>query len=276
MAPKLAIGWPNCRRSRRTSPTSPMAALHPPVHIAPSLKRPKLSMLNAILWPLPISPSRFSAGTGASCRMTGVVDEPCRPILCSSLPLLTPRKRALDDEGGEVLAVHLGEDDEDVGEAAVGDPHLLAVQRRSCRRAGASPAPWRPARPSPIPTRSARRRRPARPTTQLRQVLAASASSVPNRGSAGCTGSACAPKVAPNDADRAIVLGDDQRRRPCRARRRRSASGTSTPSRPSSPQRRSSVARQRPSPSAPGARAPAAPRSRRTPRPSARSADARR
>ena len=43
-------------------------------------------------------------------------------------------KRALDDEGGEVLAVDLGEDDEDVGEAAVGDPHLLAVQHEAAVR----------------------------------------------------------------------------------------------------------------------------------------------
>jgi hypothetical protein len=28
------------------------------------------------------------------------------------------------------VAVHLGEDDEHVGEAAVGDPHLLAVQHQ--------------------------------------------------------------------------------------------------------------------------------------------------
>ena len=33
---------------------------------------------------------------------------------------------AFDDEGGEVFAVNLGKDHEDVGEAAVGDPHLLA------------------------------------------------------------------------------------------------------------------------------------------------------
>ena len=38
---------------------------------------------------------------------------------------------ALDDEGGEVLAVDLGEDDEEVGEAAVGDPHLLARQHEA-------------------------------------------------------------------------------------------------------------------------------------------------
>ena len=43
-------------------------------------------------------------------------------------------ERALDDEGGELLAVDLGEDDEDVGEAAVGDPHLLARERPAAVR----------------------------------------------------------------------------------------------------------------------------------------------
>ena len=84
------MGWPNCRRLAAYFADSPMAALQPPVHIAPSFRRPKLSTLKATLWPLPTSPSRLAAGTGTSCRMTGVVDEPCRPILCSSLPLLTP------------------------------------------------------------------------------------------------------------------------------------------------------------------------------------------
>ena len=55
----------------------------------------------------------------------------------------------------EVLAVDLGEDDEDVGEAAVGDPHLLAVQHEAAvglpRRRGS----WRRARriPSPVSLR---------------------------------------------------------------------------------------------------------------------------
>ncbi len=35
---------------------------------------------------------------------------------------------ALDDEAGEFFAVDFGEDDVDVGKAAVGDPHLLAVE----------------------------------------------------------------------------------------------------------------------------------------------------
>jgi hypothetical protein len=35
---------------------------------------------------------------------------------------------SLDDEGAELVAVDLRKHDEDVGEAAVGDPHLLAVE----------------------------------------------------------------------------------------------------------------------------------------------------
>src|SRR5215471_18083413 len=37
-------------------------------------------------------------------------------------------KRPLDDERTEMFPVDLGEDDVEVGEAAIGDPHLLAVQ----------------------------------------------------------------------------------------------------------------------------------------------------
>ena len=129
MAPNEAIGCPNCFRDAAYRAASPMASAAPPMHIAPSLNRPKFSTLNATLWPLPISPSRLPAGTRASWRISGVVDEPCSPILCSSLPVLTPGKAALDDEGGELLAVDLREDDEDVGESAVRDPHLLAVER---------------------------------------------------------------------------------------------------------------------------------------------------
>ena len=90
MAPKLAMGCPNCRRDAAYFADSPMAPCAPPAHAAPSLKRAKFRTLKATLWPLPISPSRFSAGTFTSCRMRGVVDEPWSPILCSFLPLLTP------------------------------------------------------------------------------------------------------------------------------------------------------------------------------------------
>ena len=90
MAPKLAIGTPNCLRVAAYLAASPSDIRAPPSVIAPSLKRPKLSTLNATLWPLPTSPSTASAGTFTSWRITGVVEEPCRPSLCSSLPEVTP------------------------------------------------------------------------------------------------------------------------------------------------------------------------------------------
>ena len=131
-----------------------MAPRAPPTHIAPSLNRAKLRTLKAILWPLPTSPSRFSAGTLTSCRITGVVDDPCRPILCSSLPLDTPGNarstmNALKCSPGSVD--HLAEDDVDVGEAAVGDPHLLAVQHEAAVGLRASPASCAPSASDPEP-----------------------------------------------------------------------------------------------------------------------------
>src|SRR5208337_1263574 len=38
------------------------------------------------------------------------------------------REIALDDEGGELLSAHLSKHDEQVCEACVGNPHLLAIQ----------------------------------------------------------------------------------------------------------------------------------------------------
>ncbi len=90
MAPKVAIATPNCLRDVAYFAASARASLAPPEVMAPSLKRPKLSTLKATLWPLPISPSTASAGTFTSCSRTGVVEEPWRPILCSSLPEDTP------------------------------------------------------------------------------------------------------------------------------------------------------------------------------------------
>ena len=84
------MGCPNCRRLAAYFAASPIALFAPPPHIAPSLKRPKFSTLNATLCPFPTAPSRFAAGTFTSWRITAVVDEPCNPILCSSLPLVTP------------------------------------------------------------------------------------------------------------------------------------------------------------------------------------------
>ena len=36
---------------------------------------------------------------------------------------------ALNDEGAEFVAINFGKDDKDVREAAVGDPHLLAIKK---------------------------------------------------------------------------------------------------------------------------------------------------
>ena len=87
-----------------------------------------LRMLNAILWPLPISPSRFSTGT-----LRVLEDERAgRGAADAHLVLFGPDgeagRVALDDEAGELLAVDLGEDDEHVGEAGVGDELLRAVE----------------------------------------------------------------------------------------------------------------------------------------------------
>ncbi len=56
--------------------------------------------------------------------MSGQVDEPLMPSLCSSAPVETPGEAPLDEEGGELLAVDLGEDGEEIGEAGVGDELL--------------------------------------------------------------------------------------------------------------------------------------------------------
>ena len=47
-------------------------------------------MLNAMRWPLPTSPSRFAAGITQSVRISGQVDDPRMPSLCSSRPTVNP------------------------------------------------------------------------------------------------------------------------------------------------------------------------------------------
>ena len=188
MAPKVAIGWPNCLRVGRVpAPPRRSRRLAPPMHIAPSLKRPKLSTLNATLWPLPISPSRF---VGRHLHVLQQDRRRRRAVQAHLVLFLAARhagERALDDERGEVLAVDLREDDEDVGEAAVGDPHLLAVEDEAAvglpRRArlGAERVGAR------RPTRSARRRRPIR-RTRAAAGTSASAPRCRTAGSAGCRG----------------------------------------------------------------------------------------
>ncbi len=50
------------------------------------------------------------------------------PIFFSSAPDRKSGRAALDDEARELFAIDLREHDVNVGESAVGDPHLLAVQ----------------------------------------------------------------------------------------------------------------------------------------------------
>jgi hypothetical protein len=90
MRPKLVMGCPNAVRELPYPAAAPTASFAPPVAIAPSLKRPMLRMLKAILWPLPISPRRFSLGMRASARIRGRVEEPLMPVFRSSGPSDTP------------------------------------------------------------------------------------------------------------------------------------------------------------------------------------------
>ncbi len=65
----------------------------------------------------------------AVVRMSGQVEEPRMPSLCSSGPDGEAGGVALDEEGGELSRRQIfREDSVEVGETAVGDPHLLAVE----------------------------------------------------------------------------------------------------------------------------------------------------
>ena len=113
----------------RTRRTSPIAARQPPTHMPPSLNRPKFSVLSATLWPLPISPEHVAGGHPRILQHDRRRRRAVQAHLVLFLAGAHARKGLLDDERGEVLAVDLRKDDDHVGEAAVGDPHLLAVER---------------------------------------------------------------------------------------------------------------------------------------------------
>ncbi len=57
-----------------------------------------------------------------------MVELPLMPIFFSSAPFDNARGAALDEKGGELFAIDLREDRVEIGFAAVGDPHLLAVE----------------------------------------------------------------------------------------------------------------------------------------------------
>ena len=62
----------------------------PPWLPTPSLNRPMFRMPKAILWPLPISPSRRSLGMRQFSRITVRVELPLMPSFFSSAPVLMP------------------------------------------------------------------------------------------------------------------------------------------------------------------------------------------
>ena len=94
---------------------------------APSFTRPKFRTLNATLCPWPIVPSTFSTGTFTLSSISAVVDDAVEPEL-DFVAAAHDAHAALDEERGELVAVDLREDGEQIGEAAVRDPHLLAVE----------------------------------------------------------------------------------------------------------------------------------------------------
>ena len=136
--------------------------------------------------------------------MTAVVDEPWRPILCSSLPLVTPPNARSTMNARELLAVDLGEDDEDVGEAAVGDPHLLAVQHEAAVAPDATARVFAPSASEPEPDSLRRVRADRARRTAASAGICASAPPCRKATAAESSEFACAPKAAPNEADRAM------------------------------------------------------------------------
>ena len=82
--------------------------------------------------PCPTSPSTFSFGTLQSSRISSLVEEARMPSLSSFLPTVNPGKLFFDEEGGDALVssgrIERGEQNEQTGFFAVGDPELAAVQ----------------------------------------------------------------------------------------------------------------------------------------------------
>ena len=61
--PNSAIDLPNALRSLAYFERAREHVLAPPTANGPSFSRPRFRMLNAMMWPRPISPSTFSTGT---------------------------------------------------------------------------------------------------------------------------------------------------------------------------------------------------------------------
>ena len=131
IAPNSAIGLPNCLRVaayRALSPIAPIAAAH--AHRA-ELEAPEVQHVEGDLVSLADLAEQVGGGNARILQDERRRRRAVQPHLVLFVARAHARESALDDEGGEVLAVDLGEHDEDVGEAAVGDPHLLAGQREA-------------------------------------------------------------------------------------------------------------------------------------------------
>ncbi len=188
----------------------------------------------AILKPSPSSPSRFSAGTRTSSKLQLGGGRAADPHLVLEARHGEAGRLGLDDEGAHPLAaarVRIGqrEDGQQVGDAAMGDEALGAVQDVvSRRRDGRASGCWpRRCRRQP---RSGRRR-----------------SATPRRPAAGSIGPSARPMPAMHDRQRAELLDDgdqagggvgtrdllrhDRLADACPARCRRSAPRSRCPSR---------------------------------------------
>ena len=140
MERKSTIGWPNGHRGPWRTPARPRLGPHPAGRRGAQLEPAEVEDVEGDLVALADlaeqglggRPPRRRAARGGSTSRGCPSCAPRRPA--------TARPRPFDEEGGEVLAVDLGEDDEEVGEAAVGDALLLAVKaeaavgqaRRAC------------------------------------------------------------------------------------------------------------------------------------------------
>jgi len=86
------IGLPNCLRSLPYCVAAMRAPPATPTICAPIPIRPSFSVSIETLYPLPTSPSTFSAGTSHPSRISSVVLEARMPSLFSFLPTAKPLK----------------------------------------------------------------------------------------------------------------------------------------------------------------------------------------
>ncbi len=93
---------------------------------------PPSSTRMASMNPSPSAPSRFSSGISQSSKISSLVSLARSPSLFSFLPGRKPLVPFLHDEGRQSMRslafVGHGDDDRDIGIAAIGDEGLVAVQ----------------------------------------------------------------------------------------------------------------------------------------------------